>query len=636
MRLRERRFKRFWKPEYLFDEFIIILALVALAFHSLSPASSSVADTILIVVSLIGIVPVLHGGVASLLLDRKLTIDLLAAAALGGSLVQGEFVSAAFIGLMLASARLFETITEARASRAIERLLALRPETARIRRGDKIVVVPLHEVKVGDLLLVEAGDRVPVDGVAEEGAASLNEATLTGEAAPVEKKKGDKLWSGTESVAGTITIRAEKIGKDTTVEKMAALVAQAGEEKPITQRIADRFAAIYIAAVFVAVVVIYIGTGSTLLVLSLLLVTCADDIAVAVPLGFALAVATGAKRGMLIKRTAVFETLGKVRIVALDKTGTLTRGRPKVAALETYDGGTQDTLERGLALLTATSSHPSSVAIREGLAMRHVAVHIPDRSEEVPGQGMRASRGDEHFLSGKLAFLRTSGVTVGKDVEERVLVLEKEGASVTTVARGHEVVGFAVLEDELRPRVKEAMAQLRVLGVEHIVMLTGDNELAAKRVAAAVGITEVVANCTPESKLKELKKLKKKYKQPLAYVGDGVNDAAALALADVSFAMGAIGSDAAIEAADIALMHDDISRLPEAIELGIECMRVVRQNFWIWGITNGAGLLMVVLGMIGPAGAAFYNFATDFLPIGNVFQLLKIRKEKPPTPSFRT
>ena len=628
MHLRERSFKRLWKPEYIFDEFVIILAFVALIFHALPSSGAQGADTVLIFVSLIGIVPVLHGGVASLLLDRRLTIDLLASVALGGSLLQDELVSAVFIVLMLASARLFETITEGRASRAIERLLALRPKMARLRKGDRIFSVPLREVKVGDRLIVEAGDRVPVDGAVLEGTASINEASLTGESTLVEKKKGDKVWSGTESVAGTLTIRAEKIGKDTTVEKMAALVQEAGQEKPRAQRIADRFAAIYIVLVFIAAIVLYAGTRNPALVLSLLLVTCADDIAVAVPLGFALAVATVARRGMLVKRTAVFEILCKVKVVALDKTGTLTRGRPKVAALETYDGGTQEELERALTLLTATSSHPSSVAIREGLHARHVAAHVPERSEEIPGKGMRAALGNETYLSGKLEFLRENGVIVGKDIEDRVLVLEKEGASVTTVAKLQGILGFAVLEDELRPHVTEMIAMLRTLGVEHIVMVTGDNELAAKRVATAVGITEIVANCTPASKLEELKKLKKKYKKPLAYVGDGVNDAAALALADVSFAMGAIGSDAAIEAADVALMRDDISKLPEAIELGVECMRVVHQNFWIWGITNGAGLLLVFLGMIGPSGAAFYNFATDFLPIANVFQLLKIRKEK--------
>lgn len=561
------------------------------------------------------------------LLKKNITIDLLAGIALIFTLAQGEWVSAVFINLMLSSARLFSAFTERKTENIISHLLKLRPTVVKVQHGENFKEKSLDEVSIGDIVMVDSGDRIPVDGIVTEGEASVDQSTLTGESEPVSKKVGSEVFSSTLCVSGSLFVKATKVGEDTTLSKMIKLVDEASRAKTKTETIANRFSAWYISITLIGVVVIYLFTHNLSLVLSVLLVTCADDLAVAIPLGFTVAISKGAKHGIIVKGAAVMERLKDITTFVTDKTGTLTRGVSVVTEVIPVDGASiTDCMKAGIICSTG-SKHPTSKAVLEYAKNKNESIHTPEDIKEFPGEGVWAKHDGIEYLHGRVSFLIHNGVSVSKDIIKQISEEQSSGGSVSAVAIDKKIVGFFVLVDDIRKYAKEAIAETRTLGVKKWIMLTGDNEQVATRVAGEVGLDEFYANLKPAEKLEHIKKLKKRH-GVIAMMGDGVNDAASLAIADVSFAMGAIGSDTAIEAADIALMHDDLRRVPEAIFLSKEVLIIVKQNFWIWFLSNAVGLGFVFVGVLGPVGAAVYNFATDFLPILNVFRIYNLKINK--------
>lgn len=604
----------------------ILIGVLALALILNISYKSFLEQTFLIVLSYIAIAPVIYSAFQALI-KRRITIDLLASIALIFTFIQGEWVSAVFINLMLASARLFSAYTERRTENIISSLLKLRPSTVTMQIGETVKQIPLEDVKVGDLIIVESGNRIPIDGVVMQGEASIDESTLTGESQPLSKKVGDKVLSSTLNTYGSIIVRVEKIGADTTLEKMIALVDEASRAKTKTETMADKFSAWYIVIMLVGSAVIYFFTKDLNMVLGVLLVTCADDIAVAVPLGFTVAIAKAAKHGIVVKGSAVMEKVRNIDIFVTDKTGTLTMGASKIVELKKYSDFSDEEFYRILSVCVADSKHPTSLAIAKYLEGKGVGLIAPDEVQEHPGDGITVKENGITYTEGKLAFIKRLGADVPAEIELDIRNAEKTGLSVSVVSKENVIIGYVSYEDDIKKYVKESIAETKEMGVKSWMMLTGDNEYVAHRVAEKVGIDEFKANLTPEGKLNELKKLKAEG-YTIAMMGDGVNDSASLALADVSFAMGAIGSDASIEAADITLMHDDVRRVPEAMLLSKESIRIVKQNFAIWVVSNAVGLFLVFSGRIGPMGASLFNFITDFLPILNVFQIyyLKINK----------
>jgi len=362
------------------------------------------------------------------------------------------------------------------------------------------------------------------------------------------------------------------------------------------------------------------------LVLSILLITCADDIAVAIPLGFTIVISKAAKHGILIKGAEIIEKLNKVDIFLTDKTGTLTKGDSKVVNVSHFNIDRNKFLEIA-GICAINSNHPTSLTILEYLKKEKVDIIAPDDFDEMPGDGIAIKKNGDRYFAGKVTFLEKNGVILSVEQKDLIEKKKNEGESIVAIGVNNKLAGFFSFEDEIRPNAKHLINQTKALGVKRWIMMTGDNESVAKRVANQIGIDEYIANMKPEDKLATIKRIKHKDRH-LAMIGDGVNDAAALALADVSIAMGVKGSDAAIEAADIALMHDDLSRIPEAIKLSREAIFIVKENFIIWGITNAIGLYLVFSGVIGPSGAAAYNFVTDFIPILNVFRIFKAKAFK--------
>jgi P-type Cu+ transporter len=552
---------------------------------------------------------------------KKITIEAFNVFALIIAFISTDARSAGFITLMLSSAQLLDYRTSLRTRRALEELLALRPATATLERGKNLVEVPVGEVKVGDTVIVRAGGRIPVDGMVVFGATHVNESSVTGESMPVPKACGDFAYSGTLVESGVLKLRAELVGKDSTIERMAALMKDAGERKSRPERLADRFAAVFLPAVALLGLIVYGVTRNATMTASLFLVACADDMAVAIPLAVTAALGAAAKRGILVKGGERLEMLAKMKVVVLDKTGTLTYGSLAVERLELLPEVETKDFWAGLASAEKFSEHPVGRAVYRLAASKLEAVADPLAFETVVGGGVVAKTADGSWLAGTAKFLADNKITFSPPEIE-------SGLSAVYLARDGQYLGRVVVSDLPRPEAGEALWNLKKIGVERIVMFTGDNEASAARAAASLGITEYHSAMKPEDKLVALQGLLGA--GPVGMVGDGVNDAPALSRADVGIAMGG-GAAVSLEAADVVIIKDDLGRLPELVTLSRRLLATIKADSVIWAVSNLFGFALVLTGVAGPALAAFYNFATDFLPLANssrMFRAVRESKEK--------
>ncbi len=607
---------------WIADVILTVLLLVVLLIEGLRFFNFEIGNPLLSVVAIIGTLPVVWSAL-QMVWKRKISVDLLASIALIFSLLTQEWLSAIFINLMLTSARLLLAYNEARARKNLESLFKLKPKNIKIKTEEGIAEVKYSDIKIGDVILVDLGERVPVDGVIISGSASLDESSLTGESLPVNKNAGDKVLSSGLVVSGNLMIKAEKVAGDTTLEKIIKMVEQAQIDKPDIHTTAEKFATWYLALVFLGSIILYLFTHNLILILAILLVICADDIAVAMPLTFLTAISFAARKGILIKGASYLEALHDVKVIFVDKTGTLTKGKLQVESF------ISDTKDRDLVLNYAgvcseLSDHPMSKAIAHySSKFRDKKEIMPESWNEVNGNGMKAVFDKKELIFGKRSFLEANKVAISETVIAGAKAEEEKGFNVTYVAYDGRPAGYFVIADEIKANIRESVEQLKALGVQKIIMLTGDNERVAGRIKEATGITDFYANLKPEEKLEHIKNsLTDKYK--VAMVGDGINDAAALSLADVGIAMGAIGYDVAIESADVVLVKDDFSRVPEMIRISRYVMKIARQDFWIWGFSNFIGLALVFGGILAPTGASAYNFLTDFLPLFNSTRVFKV------------
>jgi len=617
-----KKFKDIW-----FDIVLLFFLFWVLIIEGLKNINIDISNPLLFTVALVGTLPVIWSGLKAIW-NRKISVDLLAAIALVFSLIQHEWLSAIFINLMLTSSRLLLAYNEAAARKSLESLLKLKPRKIKINRDGKIIEVKYSDVAIGDTVVVDLGERVPVDGVVLSGSASIDESSLTGESIPVNKTTGDKVASSGLIVSGNLMIRTEKVAGDTTLEKIIALVEQAQLDKPDIHTTAEKFATWYLIIVFIGTFVLYFFTHNLTLILAVLLVICADDIAVAVPLTFLSAISFCARKGIIVKGASFIEALPKVKIIFVDKTGTLTKGKLKV---ENFVCGLPncDLILKYAGICSELSDHPVSKAIARFAVLDGKSVgEKPETFSEVNGSGMKALFKGEEFVLGKISFLTDNKIELSSDILEKIKSEQEKGFNVTIVSYQGKYSGYFAIADEIKPNVKKSIEELKALGVEKIIMLTGDNEAVAKRIKEATGITDYYANLLPDQKLEYIKKsLNNDFR--VAMIGDGINDAAALSLADIGIAMGGIGYDVAIESADIVLMKDDFSRVPEMIRISKYVLKIAQEDFWIWGFTNVAGLVFVFSKILAPTGASAYNFLTDFIPLLNSTRIFQVYlKEK--------
>ena len=539
---------------------------------------------------------------------RKITVNVFVTVALTATLAVGEFRAAAIIVFIMAVAGALESYTLGKTRRSIRNLLDLSPRTATVRRGDREVSVPVGEVQPGDVVVVRPGERVSVDGIVIAGASSVNQAPITGESMPVEKFKGSEVFSGTLNETGRLDIRTAKTGEDTTLARIVRLVEEAQETKAPIQNIADRFTAWFLPIVLVLAAVGYFTSGDIKVAVSILLVACPCAFAIATPTAVTAGISNLARRAVLVKGGMFLELAGKLDDLLVDKTGTFTLGRPRVVEVASFDEMAENDVLGLAATAEKYSEHPLAKAIVRLARERGIETPDPDDFQAEIGMGVSALCAGQEVLVGKEDLLRHKGLCVTEDVGRAMANQAEQGRTAVLVANGRQPVGLISIADEIRPQTVHAIAALKAMGLRRITMLTGDNDRVARSVANEIGVDDYRAGLLPEQKQEFVNELQNDGRL-VGMIGDGINDAPALALADVGIAMGAAGTDVAIETADVTLMNDDLSRVADFLWMSKKVLRRIKLNIFFSIIYNVVGLTLGSLGMLTPVLAVIFQEA---------------------------
>ena len=540
--------------------------------------------------------------------NRKITVNVFVTVALIATVAVGEFRAAAIVVFIMAVAGALESYTLDKTRRSLRNLLDLSPKMAVVRREGTEVTILASEVQVGEVVIVRPGERIPVDGVVVAGASSVNQAPITGESMPVEKFKGSEVFSGTLNETGFLEIRTNKTGEDTTLAKIVHLVEEAQNTKAPIQNIADRFTTWFLPTVLVIAAVGYFTSGDIRVAVSILLVACPCAFAIATPTAVTAGIANLARRGVLVKGGVFLELAGKLDTLLIDKTGTFTFGRPKVEEVVGFGTISENHVLRLAAIAEKFSEHPLAKAVMVISKERGVEIPDPDEFNSEVGMGVTAVYGNKNILVGKDEFLRGKGISINEDIERTVLGQTEQGRTAILVTNSMKVIGLIGIADEIRPETSQAIAALKAMGIQSITMLTGDNYRVAQSVAGQIGVDNFQADLLPEQKQQIVKKLQKEGRL-VGMIGDGINDAPALALADVGVAMGAAGTDAAIETANVTLMNDDLSGVVDFVYMSKKVLRRIKLNIFFSIIYNAEGLLLGSLGLLSPVLAVLFQEA---------------------------
>ena len=559
---------------------------------------------------------------------RMIAIELLVSVAAIGAVLIGNFWEAAAVTALFAIGNALESATLTKTRSALAELVAEAPETAIVLRHGDQVEIPAREVAVGDTVIVKNGAKVPVDGEVISGAAAITEATITGESVPAEKTPGDRVYAGTISQSGFLQVRAEGIGADTTLARIIQRVEEAQEAKAKTQAFIDRFSKWYTPGVMVLALAAGLISQNPVLGLTLLVIGCPGALVISIPVTIVAGIGQAARRGILIKGGEFLETAARISAVALDKTGTLTQGRPELT--DTLVIAEDYSANQVLALAAAAeagSEHPLATAVINAARSAGVMTqNLPDDVQPVPGKGIIAKVGEQQVLVGNAALIEQQlGDLMVAGYDQALTAageLASAGRTPMLVATTDRVLGVLGVADQVRPSAVELVAGLRRVGIKRIVMLTGDAEPVARRIAAQVGITEVHAGLLPEDKVHWIAQLQADG-HTVAMVGDGVNDAPALATAQVGVAMGAAGSAVAVETADIALMGDDLAKVPQAMTLARRTVRIMKQNIGVALVTVALLLAGVFAGQVTMSLGMLAHEASVLLVIANAMRLLR-------------
>ena len=532
------------------------------------------------------------------LLARQLNVDLLMVLAAMGAALVGQWRDGAILLFLFSLSNVMQDYAMERSRKAIRSLFALYPEEATIATEDGPKTVPISEIAVGQIVLLQPGERIPVDGIVIAGQSSADQASITGESMPVEKTTGDKVFAGTLNTTGAMDVRVTRLASESTLARIIKMVEEAQSRKAPTQRFLDEFERYYALGVIASSALVLLVQGWVLghsfehsfyHAMVLLVVASPCALVISVPAAFLSAIAAGARKGVIFKGGAHLEQMSTIKVVAFDKTGTLTAGRPVVTDIIPFGGHSEDELICVAGAVEARSEHPLSKAVREAADQRCLALGEVEEFEAFPGQGVSGVVNGVPVNVGRRRYIEECA---GQPPAELITIhdrLSAEAKTVLFVASDCDWLGVLAVADQLRPQSASIVAELHRVGVERVVMLTGDSEAVARQIAAKAGVEDVRADLMPEDKANIIPELEREY-GPVAMVGDGVNDAPALALATVGIAMGAAGTDVALETADVVLMGDALEAIPYAIRLSRRARRVVWQN-----ITFALGVIVALV-----------------------------------------
>src|SRR6266702_1598114 len=531
------------------------------------------------------------------------------------ALAVGQWPTALVIVFFMRVGEYVEHFTTERSRQAVKRLTALAPQTARVERDGAEHVVPIEGVQVGETVIVRPGESIPVDGEVIGGQATINQATLTGESMPVEVSSGSRVYASTIATLGSIRLKVTQVGADTTFGRVITMVEEAEAHRAPVQRIADRFSAYFLPVVATIALVTFLVSRNPLAVASVLVVACSCSFALATPIAMLASIGAAASRGLLVKGGKYLEVLSRADVLLIDKTGTITVGRPQITDVVPLEGASEEEVLRLAASAERDSEHPLAEAVRHLARERGLALIAPQHFEAIPGRGVRAR------ILGKTMTIGNAGLMQEQAPAPVQQALEQQGKTLLYVQRDGKLIGVLAASDTIRPEVPAALARLRALGIKHIELLTGDTARSAAAQAEALGITSQ-ANLLPEDKIRVVKEYQSQGRT-VVMVGDGVNHAPALAQADVGIAMGVMGTDIALEAAHAALMREDWNLVPDLFTIAKRTIRVVKTNLSFTILYNLIGLSLAAFGILPPILAAAAQSLPDLGILANSSRLLR-------------
>jgi Cd2+/Zn2+-exporting ATPase len=583
--------------------------------------SPSYLPTALAIASLIlGSYPIVKSAVKTLLIP-DLNVDTLVSIAAISATAVGAYREAATVIFIMLLGEFLEGITVGKTRKAIASLIQLSPKTAWVRRENKEVQVPIEDVKPKELVIVRPGERIPVDGKIVSGCGSINQATLTGESIPVEKEAGDKVYCGTFNESGSCEIEATQVAEDTKLAQIKRLILEAQAEKSPTQRVMDRFSRYFIPAIILIALATFLVTGEIIRAITILIVACPCALVLGTPTAVVAAIGNAARQGILIKGGVYLEQMGKLKTLLMDKTGTLTHGRPKVVEINAVDGMDEKEVLYWAAIAEKRSEHPLARAIMEKAEELGMNIPHPQSFENFKGKGVKVHWNSKTIIVGSSEMMKNEGVEIPGSAKGLLESKQSEGMTSLLIALDRRLLGIISIADTLREGAKEAIDRIREQGVSEIWMLTGDSVLVADRIGRELGI-RYEAKLLPEEKVLRVKEWKKQG-QVVAMVGDGVNDAPALAAADIGIAMGVVGTDVAIETADIALMADDLEKIPTVVRLSRKALRVIKENLFFALVFNTIMVILSAQGWVTMILGAVMHQASSLLVILSSMRLLR-------------
>lgn len=599
------------------------LLLAALAVYLLTPGSLA-QDIILIVAAILAGIPIAIKAIQSLRM-KAFSIDLLVTIAVVGAMIIGEYTEAAVVSFLFLFGDYLERRTLRKTRASLKSLMDMAPLEATILKNGERITIPAEEVQIGDHVIVQPGGRIPVDGKVITGQSLINQAAITGESVPVNKTKGDQVFSSTVSDNGYLEILAEKVGDDTTFAKIIELVEEAQETKAKTQKFMERFAAYYTPGIIILSVIVGLITLNVHLALTFLVIACPGALVISVPVSIVAGIGNGAKNGILIKGGDKMENLAKVNTLVFDKTGTLTKGKPEVTDIKAYGVSADELLQLTAEVEVTSEHHLGKTIVKKAEEKGLKLVHNPSDVEIMKGHGLRAMLNGQQIYVGNKSGAEKLGIAIDIEANEYMLQQQKNGNTSVFIARDKEVIGIISIADQVREEAPATMNQLRNAGIGDLMTLTGDNELVAQKVAHQLGIDKVYAELLPEDKVSKVSELKTSGRN-VAMIGDGINDAPAIATADVGIAMGGTGTDVTMETADIILMSDKLDKLPYAIKLAKATIRNMKQNTYFALITVALLLVGVLTDKIHLASGMLIHEISVILVILNAVRLVGFPK----------
>lgn len=627
----------FWKKQKNILVFIAAILAIAGWSVSLSMGEGHPAAIILFLTSMVvGGYNLFWQGLKNL---SRLEFDMktLMTVAVIGAAIIGEWGEGAVVVILFAISEALETFSMENARRSIRSLIDTAPKEALVKRNGKEIILPIDQIEINDHIIVKPGEKLALDGVVVTGLSAVNQATITGESVPVTKQEKDEVYAGTLNEEGVLEIRVTRHAEDTTLAKIIHLVEEAQEERAPAQQFVDRFAKYYTPAIMVFALLVAIVPPVFLaaewsqwiyLGLATLVVGCPCALVISTPVAIVTAISNSARNGVLIKGGLYLEQAGTVNAIAFDKTGTLTRGVPAVTDVVPLNSTEEEIMSIACAV-EKHSQHPLARAIvRKAEETGNLQDHEVSEAASLTGKGMKAEvNGKTVFAASPSYVSDTYPQLINKELNDKTIQLQEQGKTVVLVGSEERLFGIIALQDEVRKQAAHVLRQLNTAGIKRTIMLTGDNPATAAAIGKTAGVTDIRAGLLPEEKLAEINRLKRGGVR-VAMVGDGMNDAPALAAADLGIAMGTIGTDAALETADAALMGDDLKKLPYLIKLSRLTLKIIKQNIIFSLALKALALMLVPFGVLTLWIAIFADMGATLLVTLNSLRLMKVKDEE--------